>query len=99
MAATTALLALWGLVATAAPVAWWSWIARSLPHDADAGGGLMVAVVQVSIALGSTAGGVLFDASGYSSAFALSAGLLLLSGFLVCLMAHADRATSIGHAT
>lgn len=99
VAATTALLALWGLVATAAPVAWWSWIARSLPHDADAGGGLMVAVVQVSIALGSTAGGVLFDASGYSSTFALSAGLLLLSGFLVCLMAHADRATSIGHAT
>lgn len=99
VAATTALLALWGLVATAAPVAWWSWIARSLPHDADAGGGLMVAVVQVSIALGSTAGGVLFDASGYSSAFALSAGLLLLSGFLVCLMAHADRATPIGHAT
>jgi len=99
VAATTALLALWGLVATAAPVAWWSWIARSLPHDADAGGGLMVAVVQVSIALGSTAGGVLFDASGYSSAFALSAGLLLLSGFLVWLTAHADRATSIGHAT
>lgn len=97
--ATTALLALWGLVATAAPVAWWSWIAHSLPHDADAGGGLMVAVVQVSIALGSTVGGVLFDASGYSSAFALSAGLLLLSGFLVCLMAHADRATSIRHAT
>lgn len=99
VAATTALLALWGLVATAAPVAWWSWIARSLPHDADAGGGLMVAVVQVSIALGSTAGGVLFDASGYSSTFALSAGLLLLSGFLVWLTARADRATSIGHAT
>ena len=48
---TTALLALWGLVATAAPVGWWSWIAHSLPHDAEAGGGLMVAVVQVSIAL------------------------------------------------
>lgn len=99
VAATTALLALWGLVATAAPVGWWIWIARSLPHDAEAGGGLMVAVVQVSIALGSTVGGVLFDASGYASVFAWSAALLLLGGFLVCLTARADRATSIRNAT
>lgn len=99
VAATTVLLALWGLVATAAPVGWWTWIARSLPHDAEAGGGLMVAVVQVAIALGSTVGGVLFDARGYASAFAWSAGLLLLGGFLVCVMARDDRATTIGHAT
>lgn len=97
--ATAALLALWGLVATAAPVGWWSWIARSLPHDAESGGGLMVAVVQVSIALGSTVGGVLFDASGYASAFVLSAALLLLGAFLVCLTARADPATSKGQAT
>ena len=99
VATTTALLALWGLVATAAPVGWWSWIARSLPHDAEAGGGLMVAVVQVSIALGATVGGVLFDTNGYPSVFALSAGLLLLSGFLVGLTARADRTTAIGHTT
>lgn len=99
VAAATALLALWGLVATAAPVGWWSWIAHSLPHDAEAGGGLMVSVVQVSIALGATVGGVLFDASGHSSVFALSAGLLLLGGFLVCLTARADRAAFRGHAT
>lgn len=49
--ATTVLLGLWGLVATAAPVGWWLWIARTLPQDAEAGGGLMVAVVQLSIAL------------------------------------------------
>ena len=27
--AVAALLGLWGLLATAAPVGWWSWIARS----------------------------------------------------------------------
>ncbi|MDT1877612.1 MFS transporter, partial [Acinetobacter baumannii] len=55
------LLSLWGLLATAAPTGWWMWIARTLPEDAEAGGGLMVAVIQLSIALGSTAGGLVFD--------------------------------------
>jgi predicted MFS family arabinose efflux permease len=92
--AATVLLGIWGLVATAAPVGWWVWIARTLPQDAEAGGGLMVAVVQLSIALGSTLGGFLFDGSGYQSAFAFSAGLLLLGAFLVFLTARADRTKS-----
>ena len=45
------LLSLWGMLATAAPTGWWTWIARTLPDDAEAGGGLMVAVIQLSIAL------------------------------------------------
>ncbi|POZ18743.1 MULTISPECIES: MFS transporter [Lelliottia] len=75
--AVTVLLSLWGLLATAAPTGWWTWIARALPEDAEAGGGLMVAVIQLSIALGSTAGGLVFDSLGWQSAFGLS-GLLLL---------------------
>lgn len=94
VSATTVLLGIWGLVATAAPVGWWLWIARTLPHDAEAGGGLMVAVVQLSIALGSTLGGLLFDGSGYRSTFAFSAALLLVGAVLVVLTAHADRRTS-----
>jgi predicted MFS family arabinose efflux permease len=76
------LLALWGLLATAAPVGWWSWIAQAMPTDAEAGGGLMVAVIQLSIALGSTVGGVLFDSSGYQSTFVASAAVLLFGAFL-----------------
>ncbi|ELG93088.1 MFS transporter [Escherichia sp. E3659] len=75
--AVAVLLSLWGLLATAAPVGWWTWIARALPEDAETGGGLMVAVIQLSIALGSTAGGLVFDSLGWRSAFGLS-GLLLL---------------------
>lgn len=75
--AVAVLLSLWGLLATAAPTGWWTWIARTLPEDAEAGGGLMVAVIQLSIALGSTAGGLVFDSLGWRSAFGLS-GLLLL---------------------
>lgn len=91
--ASTLLLGLWGLVATAAPVGWWTWVARTLPDDAEAGGGLMVAVVQISIAAGATVGGVLFDAGGYRSTFAMSAVLLLAGAVLVSLTARADRAT------
>lgn len=85
------LLALWGLVATAAPVGWWTWLARTLPNDAEAGGGLMVAVVQLSIALGSTAGGLMFDHRGYQSTFALSAALLLLAAFITWLTARSEK--------
>jgi predicted MFS family arabinose efflux permease len=82
VAAVAALLGIWGIVATAAPVGWWSWLATTLPRDAEAGGGLMVAVVQLAIALGSTIGGLLFDRSGYQSTFIVSAAVLLLAAFL-----------------
>lgn len=75
--AVAVLLSLWGLLATAAPTGWWTWIARALPEDAEAGGGLMVAVIQLSIALGSTAGGLVFDTLGWRSTFGLSGFLLL----------------------
>ncbi|WP_368940946.1 MFS transporter [Citrobacter werkmanii] len=75
--AVTVLLSLWGMLATAAPTGWWTWLARTLPEDAEAGGGLMVAVIQLSIALGSTAGGLMFDRLGWQRSFGLSALLLV----------------------
>ncbi|WP_426157125.1 MFS transporter [Pseudomonas sp. TSRC2-2] len=83
--ATFVLLGLWGVIATAAPVGWWSWLARTLPDDAEAGGGLMVAVVQLSIAAGSTVGGLLFDGSGYRLTFLASAVLLVLAALMTWL--------------
>ena len=84
-----ALLGLWGLLATAAPVGWWSWIAQAMPNNAEAGGGLMVAVIQLSIALGSTVGGLLFDSHGYQSTFVASAIVLLLGAAVTVLTSHA----------
>jgi len=83
--ATTVLLGLWGLVATAAPVGWWTWLSRVLPDDAEAGGGLMVAIIQLAIACGATLGGLVFDLSGYRATFELSAGLLGVAGLLAYL--------------
>lgn len=86
------LLAAWGLVATAAPVAWWSWLASALPDAAEAGGGLMVAVIQLSIALGSTIGGLLFDGSGYRAAFLASAAVLVVGALLAVATSRASAA-------
>jgi predicted MFS family arabinose efflux permease len=97
------LLCLWGLLATAAPVGWWSWIAEAMPRDAEAGGGLMVGVIQLAIALGSTVGGALFDSSGYQSTFVTSAAVLLFGALLTLLTSRtqtlrgADAATHLGH--
>ncbi|WP_199739866.1 MFS transporter [Comamonas sp. BIGb0124] len=83
--AVVVLLGLWGLMATSAPVGWWSWIAEAMPHNAEAGGGLMVAVIQLAIALGSTVGGLLFDSMGYQSTFMASAAVLLGAAALAFL--------------
>lgn len=85
LAPVAVLLGLWGLTATAAPVGWWSWVAQTMPDDAEAGGGLMVAVVQLAIALGSTVGGVLFDHRGFESTFMASAVVLMIAAILAVL--------------
>ena len=89
MAPVVALLCAWGLISTATPVAWWTWLARTLSNHAEAGGGLMVAVVQLAIALGSTVGGLLFDGLGYMSTFAASSILLVTASGLAALMSRA----------
>ncbi|EZP40421.1 MFS transporter [Janthinobacterium lividum] len=88
------LLGLWGLLATAAPTGWWSWLAQTLPADAEAGGGLMVAVVQLCIAFGSTVGGILLDGHGFRATFMASAALLVLAALLAWRTARLHEASS-----
>jgi predicted MFS family arabinose efflux permease len=79
-----ALLAGWGLVSSAA-VAWWTWVTRAAPDEAEAGGGLMVAVIQLAITLGATVGGIVYDASGAVVEFLASAVALALAAMLAVL--------------
>ena len=76
------LLGAWGLIGTPAPVGWGTWLSRTLPADAEAGGGLMVAIIQFGITLGATVGGLLYDTNGYQATFGLSAALLVVSALL-----------------
>jgi len=80
------LLAVWGLLATAAPVGWWSWLAKTFSDNSESGGALMVAIIQLAIGLGSIIGGKLFDSSGYQNTFYFSAALLLSAAFLCALL-------------
>jgi predicted MFS family arabinose efflux permease len=74
---TALLLIAWGFFGTAAPVGWGTWLSRVLRDDAEAGGGLQVAVIQLAITVGAAAGGLLFDWTGWWSSFAFAAVLLL----------------------
>jgi predicted MFS family arabinose efflux permease len=79
-----ALIVLWGYFGTAAPVGWGTWLARTLGPEAEAGGGLQVATIQLAIMGGAATGGLLFDALGWQFTFALSA--TLLGGSTLCAL-------------
>ena len=73
-----AMLAIWGFAGTAAQVVWWTWVTRAASDDAEAGGGLLVAVAQVGITTGAVLGGIAYDGFGpVSIAIGSSATLFL----------------------
>ena len=89
LSSVVVLLSLWGFLGTSIPVAWWAWLSQTLPHEAEAGGGLMVAIIQLAITVGASLGGIFFDVLGYQWTFLLSAiflgGSVVLSLFLKSL--------------
>lgn len=74
--AVAAVLAIWGFLSTPVPVAWGTWMARVIPSNLEAGGGLQVALIQFAITAGASLGGLLFDGAGWWSPFVLAAVLL-----------------------
>ncbi|BAU88803.1 major facilitator superfamily protein [Methylorubrum populi] len=95
--AVAVLLALWGLIGTAAPVGWWTWVSKALPDEAEAGGGLMVAVVQLAITGGAAFGGLLFDHGGYRTTFTFGALVLVACAIAAAMVARGGRATLGGN--
>ncbi|MHC2220745.1 putative MFS family arabinose efflux permease [Rhizobium leguminosarum] len=79
------LLVFWGFFSTPIPVAWNTWMAAIVPGELEAAGGLQVALIQLAIAGGAFAGGMLFDAAGWRSTFLLAACLLAGSAVLAAL--------------
>ncbi|OVZ58294.1 MFS transporter [Pigmentiphaga sp. NML080357] len=77
------LVSLWGMAFGAVPVAWSTWVTRAIPDEAESGGGLIVAAVQLAITTGAAAGGAIFDASGAHGVFTASAVLLLMASLLI----------------
>jgi predicted MFS family arabinose efflux permease len=85
LVATAPILILWGFFTAPIPVAWNTWMTRLLPEELEAAGGMQVALIQVAIAGGAFAGGILFDNVGWWSSFLLAAVLLGGSALLAAL--------------
>lgn len=69
--ATVVLVFLWGAAFGPVPPSWSTWVARKVPEHAETGGGLYVAAVQSSAAIGAFGGGLAFDFRGSTAVFLL----------------------------
>ncbi|MGM0785510.1 MAG: MFS transporter [Pseudomonadota bacterium] len=84
-ATDAALVALWGLAFGAIPVAWSTWLTRTVPDEAESASGLLVAAINLAIATGAAVGGVIFDLGGALDVFAASGAVLLLAALMVLI--------------
>lgn len=80
-----AVITLWGLLFGAVPVAWSTWLARTVPDEAESAGGLLVAAIQFAIAMGAAVGGLIFDASGAAGVFTASGVVLAVAAIGIML--------------
>lgn len=102
LAGQALLVAFWGLAFGGVPVAWSNWVARCVPDQAESAGGMVVASVQSSIAVGAAAGGAMFSFSGITGVFIAGGILMLLAALLIALRVRvqAPRAgDAAGHAS
>ena len=76
-------VALWGLAFGSMPTGWSTWISRAVPDDAESGGGLLVATIQLAITAGAAAGGWMFDLQGAGGVFLASGVLMLLASITI----------------
>ncbi|WP_111413078.1 MFS transporter [Billgrantia lactosivorans] len=79
------LVAMWGLAFGAIPVAWSTWLTRTVPDEAESASGLLVAAINLAIATGAAAGGIIFDLGGALNVFAASGAVLLLAALMILM--------------
>lgn len=77
------LVALWGLAFGTIPVAWSTWLARAVPDEAESGGGLIVAAVQLAITIGAAGGGAIYALAGVAGVFAIGGALMLATSVAI----------------
>jgi Arabinose efflux permease len=76
------LVAMWGFAFGLVPVGWSTWLATTVPDEAESAGGLLVASIQLAISAGAAGGGLVFDLNGASGVF-MGSGILLLSAMVI----------------
>ncbi|WP_277184346.1 MFS transporter [Caballeronia sp. BR00000012568055] len=74
----TAGMLVWGVAFGAMPLCFSVWIQRGMADYPEAGSAMFVGIIQVAIAAGSAAGGVIVDRAGVDADFVMGAGLAVL---------------------
>jgi len=73
----------WGALNSAIPVAWSTWLTQGIADEPEAGGGLMVAAIQMAIMAGAAFGGLLLDHVSLTATWIGGAVLLLIASLAV----------------
>jgi predicted MFS family arabinose efflux permease len=79
LAGQAVMVAAWGMAFGAVPVGWSTWVARAAPDETESAGGILVAAVQIAIAVGAALGGFVFSFGGVTGVFAAGGVVLLLT--------------------
>jgi len=93
--AVSIMVGLWGLAFGAVPVAWSTWLTRTVPDQAESAGGLLVAAIQMAIATGAAVGGGILDVSGVTGVFAASSAILLLATLTILIGIRSRAAAAV----
>jgi len=88
------LVALWGATFGAVQVGWPTWLTRTIPDEAESGGSIQVAVIQLAITTGAGIGGLFFDFTGVTGVFITSSVITVLAAF-VALLAFREPAKKV----
>jgi predicted MFS family arabinose efflux permease len=83
---STTLVALWGMFFGVVQVGWIDWLTRTAPDEAESAGGVQIAVIQLSITIGASVGGITFDITGANGVFIFST-FCAIAGSLVATIA------------
>ena len=89
LAGVAVMMIAWGTINSAVPVTWSTWMTKAIRDEPEAGGGLMVAAIQLAIMLGAAFGGVLLDHVSISATFLGGTALLVIGA---ATMAYSQRA-------
>lgn len=79
------LVAGWGFAFGGVPVAWTTWLTRTVPDQIESGGGLQVASIQLAMTVGAGVGGVLVDRSGVLVVPTISGAIFIVAAGLVLI--------------
>ena len=80
------LAVVWGLAFGTVPTTWSSWVAETVPDEAESAGGLLVAVINTAIASGAGVGGLILNYGSVHDVFAFGAYVLLAATALVLMV-------------